>query len=170
MLKRKYVNLLGIAALAAFVTGCGGNTGAQNAKGTELIKITKQEYDNLQAEKDELTRKLNEAENRLQAQKITFEKEKSDLASQLEASANSKAILLFEGKIKYEVEAGAIMDYEEAVVFRMLNDPEFKVNMEKGGSTADLAAISLLREISRDDRRVTKKEIQDYRKKVANIQ
>ncbi len=110
----------------------------------------KVEHDALIKEKAELEKKLKVSEDKI----VILEKEKE----------GEKVILLFDGKIKYSVEAAASMDYEEVLVLTMLDDPEFKGVMDMGGKEADIALIGLLKRITPDDRRITAEEIKVYLK------
>jgi hypothetical protein len=112
--------------------------------------IPKAEHDASLKEKAELEKKLKASEDKI----AIFEKEKEE----------EKVILLFDGKIKYSVEAAASMDYEEVLVLAMLDDPEFKGSMDMGGKEADIALIGLLKRITPDDRRITAEEIKVYLK------
>lgn len=162
------ISILLLAPL--LIQGCAMIEGGRSGK-EETIKVRKVEYDSLAQEKIAMEKKLREAEDRIQAQKAAFEKEKATYIEQIEAGQKEqeavKIILLFDGKIKYLVDAAASMDYEETIILMMINNPEFKEAMQKKGDEADMALISLLREISPDDRKITKKEILDYRKKIA---
>lgn len=162
-----------IAVLLVFflISGCSGlNVNTRQ----DTVKLPKKEYDSMIEEKAALVSKLAEAEEKLSAQKAMLEKERLESAERLESlkrlQDGSKIILLFDGRIKYEVEPDAVMDFEEAVIFKMLSDQDFKANYEKGGANADMSLIRLLRDISGEDRKINKKELTDYRRKVSNIQ
>jgi hypothetical protein len=112
--------------------------------------VPKPEHDALIQENAQLEKKLKASEDKV----VFLEKEKE----------GEKVILLFDGKIKYSVEAAAGMDYEEVLVLTMLDDPEFKGAMDMGGKEADIALIGLLKKITFDDRRITSEEIKTYLK------
>ena len=112
--------------------------------------VPKPEYDALLKEKTALEEILKSSEEQIELLK----KEK----------AGEKIILLFDGKIKYSVEATAAMDYEELLVLSMLDDPKFKEAMDMGGKEADIALIGLLKKITPDDRRITREEVKAYLK------
>lgn len=112
--------------------------------------VTKSEHDALLKEKTALEKKLISSEEQVELLK----KEK----------AGEKIILLFDGKIKYSVEAAAAMDYEELLVLTMLDDPKFKEAMDMVGKEADIALIGLLKKITPNDRRITREEVKAYLK------
>ena len=114
------------------------------------IKLKESEYNKLLNEKAALEEILKSSEEQIELLK----KEK----------AGEKIILLFDGKIKYSVEATAAMDYEELLVLSMLDDPKFKEAMDMGGKEADIALIGLLKKITPDDRRITREEVKTYLK------
>ncbi|RLB28777.1 MAG: hypothetical protein DRH11_16840 [Deltaproteobacteria bacterium] len=118
------------------------------------IKLKESEYNKLLNEKAALEEILKSSEEQIELLK----KEK----------AGEKIILLFDGKIKYSVEATAAMDYEELLVLSMLDDPKFKEAMDMGGKEADIALIGLLKKITPDDRRITREEVKTYLKSKKN--
>jgi hypothetical protein len=75
-----------------------------------------------------------------------------------------KIILLMEGKIRYTVDPGAVMDYEEIVILMESGDADFKASMQKGGKEADTALIGILKRMSPDDRRITAEETKAFLK------
>lgn len=165
---KKVLLFAGIFAL--FAAGCNGLLPLIKEK-EPTVELSKSEYSRLLDEKaaleDRVGAMVNGSEyNRLLKEKAALEKklkaseEKIDLLQREEAG--EKIILLFDGKIKYSVEAAAVMDYEELLVLNMLSDQEFEEAMDMGGKQTDLALIGLLKKITRDDRRITKEEIQAY--------
>ncbi|MBW1691178.1 MAG: hypothetical protein JRJ70_10595 [Deltaproteobacteria bacterium] len=118
------------------------------------IKLKESEYNKLLNEKAALEEILKSSEEQIELLK----KEK----------AGEKIILLFDGKIKYSVEATAAMDYEELLVLSMLDNPKFKEAMDMGGKEADIALIGLLKKITPDDRRITREEVKTYLKSKKN--
>lgn len=159
----------GIFALLA--AGCASLPFGKQKEPT--VKLKESEYNRLLDEKAVLERKIAEMVTRLEYDALL--KEKAALQEKLKASkeeiallskenAGEKIILLFDGKIKYEVEAAAAMDYEELLVLAMLSDPKFKEAMDMGGREADIALIGLLKKLTPSDRRITKEDIQAYLK------
>jgi len=135
--------------------------------------ISKAKYDALHQEKTDIDEKIAEMTPKVEHDALI--KEKTDLETKLKIledkivilekeKEGEKVVLLFDGKIKYSVEAAASMDYEEVLVLTMLDDPEFKGAMDMGGKEADIALIGLLRRITPDDRRITTEEIKAYLK------
>jgi len=151
------VYLLGVFFMISVVSGCASipSIGGGGSKKGKVIKINRSEYDALIAEKEALQKKLKEVSLQLEEAK--------------KEEAGKKAIVLFGGKITYEVTANAVMDYEEALVFKQLNDPDFKAAMDNGGQGADMALITVLKQMSPDDRRITRKELKGFRKQVLGI-
>lgn len=168
---KKYLAVAGAFLFLSTITvGCAG------VQRKDEVRLSTRDYEALRQEQTSLAEQLQAAEEKFKAQKELHEKEKKAWMLEIENAKSTvdliqkqkeeaKTILLFDGKIKYDIESTAIMDYEETIILHMLNDAEFKVSMEKGGSAADMALIALLRDMSPGDRIVTKLEIIDYRKR-----
>ncbi|MGE5840639.1 MAG: hypothetical protein ACM335_00055 [Deltaproteobacteria bacterium] len=111
-----------------------------------------------------------EAEEKMKKEKEALEEEVGKLKKEMEdmkmqrEREGEKVIPLLDGKIKYTVDQGAVMDYEEIVAITMKSDPAIKESMLKGGKEADLALLDVLQKISPDDRRVTAEETKAYLK------
>ena len=166
---KKVILFAGIFALLA--AGCAGLPFGKEKVPTLKLKVS--EYNRLLDEKAALERKV--AEMVARSEYDVLLKEKAALQEKLKASeeqtsllrtekAGEKIIILFDGKIKYSVEAAAAMDYEELLVMAMLSDPKFKEVMDIGGKEADIALLGLLKKITTNDRRITKEEVQAYLK------
>lgn len=170
---KRYLAVAGaLLFLSTIAVGCAG------MQKRDEVRLSTRDYEALKQDKASLAEQLQAAEEKLKAQKELHDKEKKAWMNEIEDAKKTvdliqkqkeeaKTILLFDGKIKYDVESTAIMDYEETIILNMLNDAEFRVSMEKGGSAADMALISLLKEMSAGDRIITKQEIVEYRKRGA---
>lgn len=163
--------LLSAGIVAFLAAGCISLPFVEEKKPT--VKLTEAEYDRLLDEKAALEREVAEMVARSEYDALLDEKaalheklkaSREQIAVLQEERVGERIILLFDGKIKYSVEAAAAMDYEELLVLTMLNDPEFKEAMDMGGREADIALIGLLRKITPADRRVTREEVHAYLK------
>jgi len=121
---------------------------AKGSQKEETITISKKQYDTLLKKNTGLESKLHKLEEKTAAMEDRAE--------------SQKVILLFDGKIKYIVDTAAAMDYEDAIVTKMLKDPDFKEAMNRGGDEADFALVAVLKEISPEDRHLTRSEVRRY--------
>ncbi|MEK7634757.1 MAG: hypothetical protein AAB396_02670 [Patescibacteria group bacterium] len=142
------IGLLLIMVIMFAITGCMANI-------EEVIKLNKADYDALIKRKLSLEGEIKEERDKQRECLSKVEESKKQ-------NEEKKIILLLDGKIKFEIELGAVMDYEELLLLKMISDPKFKEIVEKKGADADMAMLVFLRQISSDDRRITKEEIEVY--------
>ena len=121
----------------------------------EVIKLNKADYDALIKKKTSLEEEVKEERDKQKECLSKVEESKRQ-------NEEKKIILLLDGKIRFEIESGAVMDYEELLLLKMINDAKFKEASEKKGADADMAMLIFLREISPNDRRITKEEVGVY--------
>lgn len=144
----KTIGLLLILFIVISLTGC--------ATTREEVVLNKADYDALINKSSSLENEIREGRDK-----------QNDCLSQIEEFKNQneekKTILLLDGKIRFEIESKAVMDYEELMLLTMISDSKFKEAMDKKGADADMAMLVFLRQISSDDRRITKEEVGVYR-------
>ncbi len=137
-----------IVIIVVSLTGC-------MATQEEVIRLNKADYDALIKKGTSLEDEAKEERNKQKECLFQVEEFKKQ-------NEEKKIILLLDGKIRFEIESGAVMDYEELLLLKMISDPKFKEVIEKRGADADMAILVFLRQISPDDRRITKEEIGVY--------
>lgn len=176
-MKKKFFPILCVSFLfAGLMSGC--LSGLVKNQEDISITLTKEEYQKIIDDLVSKENKLDEVKKTAKQKDEAYVKEIDHLKNTIESleeqidymkaeRTGEKIVVLFDGKVRYTIEAKAVMDYEETLALTMNNDLTFKETINKGGNEADLALLVFLKKMSIDDRRVTLQEVKRYAKTAA---